>query len=67
MYLYLLVSGIIIKISANSVKIARDEQVDSILSFTGHAFKIPEDAVPFITFSDQYLQRLDGKGLKEMP
>jgi hypothetical protein len=33
-----------------------DEQVDSILSFTGHAFEIPDDAVPFMTFSDAYLQ-----------
>lgn len=34
----------------------KDEQVDSILSFTGHAFEIPEDAVSFMTFSDVYLQ-----------
>jgi hypothetical protein len=34
----------------------KDEWVDSILTFTGHAFEIPEDAVPFMTFSGVYLQ-----------
>jgi hypothetical protein len=33
-----------------------DERVDSILTFTGHAFEIPEDATPIMTFPDAYLQ-----------
>jgi hypothetical protein len=35
---------------------SQDEWVDSILTFTGHAFEIPEDATPIMTFSDVYLQ-----------
>jgi hypothetical protein len=31
------------------------EQVDSIYSFTGQAFTIPEDASPVLTFDDRYL------------
>lgn len=31
------------------------EQVDSIYSFTGQAFTIPEDAVPVLTFDDRHL------------
>jgi hypothetical protein len=31
------------------------ERVDSIYSFTGQAFTIPEDADPVLTFSDKYL------------
>jgi hypothetical protein len=33
-----------------------DERVDSILTFTGHAFEIPDDATPIMTFSDAYLE-----------
>ena len=33
-----------------------DEWVDSILTFTGHAFEIPEDAIPIMTFSEAYMQ-----------
>jgi hypothetical protein len=33
-----------------------DERVDSILTFTGHAFEIPPDATPIMTFSDIYLE-----------
>ena len=32
-----------------------EESVDSIYSFTGQAFTIPEDASPVLTFSDRYL------------
>jgi hypothetical protein len=32
------------------------EWVDSILTFTGHAFEIPEDATPIMTFSEDYMQ-----------
>jgi len=34
----------------------KDEWVDSVLSFTGHAFEIPDDATPIMTFSDAYMQ-----------
>ena len=33
-----------------------DEWIDSILTFTGHAFEIPEDATPIMTFSEAYMQ-----------
>jgi len=32
-----------------------DERVDSIYSFTGQAFTIPDEASPVLTFSDRYL------------
>jgi len=32
-----------------------DERVDSIYSFTGQAFTVPDDAGPVLTFSDRYL------------
>lgn len=32
------------------------ERVDSILTFTGHAFEVPDDAIPIMTFPKGYLQ-----------
>jgi hypothetical protein len=32
-----------------------DDRVDSIYSFTGQAFTVPEDAIPVLTFNEKYL------------
>lgn len=33
-----------------------DEWIDSILTFTGHAFEIPGDAIPIMTFSEGFIE-----------
>ena len=47
-------------LTSSIITMGRDttERVEQIVTFTGQAFKIPEDAIPILTFDDHYVNLL---------